>query len=128
MRVEMISHGAGDVVKTGLPQHGIVEQALHENHFRIPPDLLPCVQATLGRAAPQLAKTSSGDNLGQSGSRHRHDHSRSSNTGSCWDPPGSLVCDRSAADTVPSIDRGSVVGSAANHELADSPVEESAVS
>jgi hypothetical protein len=54
--------------------------------------------------------------------------SRSSRTGSCWDPPGSWVCDRSAADTVPSSDRGSVAGSAANRELADSPAAESAVS
>jgi hypothetical protein len=54
--------------------------------------------------------------------------SRSSRTGSCWDPPGSWVCDRSAADTVPSSDRGSVAGSAANRELADSPAAEPAVS
>src|SRR5260370_13208003 len=44
----MISNGAGDVVKTGLPQYGIVEQALDKNHLRISPDLLPGVQATLG--------------------------------------------------------------------------------
>src|SRR6266699_6472177 len=44
----MISHRAGDVAKTGLPQHGVVEQALDENHFWISPDLLPGVQATLG--------------------------------------------------------------------------------
>src|SRR5271170_5176675 len=46
--VEMTSHRTGDVVKTGLPQHGVVEQTLDKNHVRILPDLLPCVQATLG--------------------------------------------------------------------------------
>src|ERR1700680_3017721 len=46
--VEMISHRAGDVVKAGLPQHGVVEQTLDENHFRTMPDLLPAIQATLG--------------------------------------------------------------------------------
>ena len=33
--IEMGSHRAGDVVKTCLPQHGVVEQPLDENHFRI---------------------------------------------------------------------------------------------
>ena len=47
-RIEMGSHRAGDVVKTGLPQHGVVEQPLDENHFRILADLLPAVQAALG--------------------------------------------------------------------------------
>ena len=47
-RVEMSSQRAGDVVKTGLPQDGVVEQTLDENHLRILPDLLPSVQATLG--------------------------------------------------------------------------------
>jgi hypothetical protein len=46
--VEMASHRAGDVLETGLPQHGVVEQSLHEDHFRVSPDLLPGVQATLG--------------------------------------------------------------------------------
>src|ERR1700730_3624988 len=46
--VEMISHRAGNVAKTGLPQNGIVEQTLHENHFRRLMDLLPSVQAALG--------------------------------------------------------------------------------
>ena len=46
--VEMISHRAGDVAKTGLPQNGIVEQALDENHFRRLTDLLPRVQTALG--------------------------------------------------------------------------------
>ena len=47
VRIEMVSHRAGDVVKAGLPQHGVVEQTLDENHFRILPDLLPCIQAAL---------------------------------------------------------------------------------
>ena len=47
-RIEMGSQRAGDVVKAGLPQHGVVEQALDQNHFRIGLDLLPCVQAALG--------------------------------------------------------------------------------
>ena len=34
-RIEMGSHRAGDVVKAGLPQDGVVEQTLDENHFRI---------------------------------------------------------------------------------------------
>src|SRR5260370_17333680 len=44
----MGSQRAGNVVKTGLPQHGVVEQALDQNHFRIGLNLLPCVQAALG--------------------------------------------------------------------------------
>src|ERR1017187_4972120 len=39
--IEMVSHRAGEVVKTGLPQHGVVEETLDENHFRASPDLLP---------------------------------------------------------------------------------------
>ena len=38
---EVISHRAGDVVKTGLPQHRVIEQSLDENHFRISPGLRP---------------------------------------------------------------------------------------
>ena len=48
VRVEMVSHRAGDVVKTGLPQHGVIEEALDENHFRMEPDLFPAVQAAFG--------------------------------------------------------------------------------
>ncbi len=51
--IEMGSHRTGDVVKTCLPQHGLVEHTLDENHFRIAPDLFPCIQAALGC----LAKT-----------------------------------------------------------------------
>ena len=46
--IEIGAHRAGDVVKAGLPQRGVVEQALDENHFRMSPDLVPCVQATFG--------------------------------------------------------------------------------
>ena len=46
--IEMVSHRTGDVVKTGLPQRGVVEQTLDENHFRRLPDWLPQVQPTLG--------------------------------------------------------------------------------
>src|SRR5262245_1906983 len=43
----MVSDRAGDIVKTGLPQYGIIEQTLDENYFRIAPDLLPAIQAAL---------------------------------------------------------------------------------
>jgi hypothetical protein len=43
--IEMVSYRAGDVVKAGLPQHGLVEQAFDENDFRILPYLLPSIQA-----------------------------------------------------------------------------------
>src|SRR5260221_10743975 len=66
--------------------------------------------------------------LDKSGARHRNGNNRSNRIGSYWGPPGSWVFDRSAADTVPSIDPGSVAGPAANHALADSPAAESAVS
>jgi len=35
-------------METGLPQRSVVEETLNENHFRIPPDLVPRVQATFG--------------------------------------------------------------------------------
>ena len=50
-RIEMGSQRAGDVLKTGLPQHGIVEQPLDENHFRVLPDLLPCSTSRPSRPA-----------------------------------------------------------------------------
>src|SRR5260370_25457068 len=46
-RIEVGSQRAGDVVKAGLPQRGVVEKALDQNHFRIGLGLLPCVQAAL---------------------------------------------------------------------------------
>jgi hypothetical protein len=36
------------VAKPCLPQHGIVEQSLHENDFGRLPNLLPGIEATLG--------------------------------------------------------------------------------
>ena len=47
-RIEMGTHGAGDIVETGLPQCCVVEQAFDQNHFRISPDLVPCVQPAFG--------------------------------------------------------------------------------
>src|SRR5690348_5362575 len=46
--VELSSHRASNVVKAGLPQHRVIEQALYENHYWTLPDLLPGVQAALG--------------------------------------------------------------------------------
>jgi hypothetical protein len=40
-RVEVGSQRAGNVVETRLPKHGVVEQALDENHFRIRLDMRP---------------------------------------------------------------------------------------
>jgi hypothetical protein len=44
---EMCAEGTGDVAKTRLPQHCIVEQTLNENHLRTLLNLLPGIQATL---------------------------------------------------------------------------------
>src|ERR1700693_2919821 len=46
--VEMGSQRTGDLVKAGLPQHGVVEQTLHQNHSRVSPDLSPRIQAAFG--------------------------------------------------------------------------------
>src|SRR5258708_30692115 len=35
-------------MKAGLPQDGVVEKTLDENHFRIAPHLFPCIQTALG--------------------------------------------------------------------------------
>ena len=45
--VKMRAQRAGDVAKTRLPQHGIVEQSLDENHLRALLNLFPAIQATL---------------------------------------------------------------------------------
>ena len=45
--VQVRAQGAGDVAKTGLPQHGIVEQSLDENDLGALLNLLPTIQATL---------------------------------------------------------------------------------
>ena len=44
----MCAQRAGDVLKARLPQYGIVEQSLDQNDLGAVPDLLPCIQATLG--------------------------------------------------------------------------------
>ncbi len=46
--VEGSAQRAGDVAKTRLPQHGIVEQPLDENELGAWPNLLPGMQATPG--------------------------------------------------------------------------------
>ena len=48
VRVEMGAQRTGEVVKTRLPQHRIVEQSLNKNHLGALPYLLPGIQATLG--------------------------------------------------------------------------------
>ena len=45
--VEMRAERTGDVVKTGMPQRGIVEQPFNENHLGTLLHLLPGIQATL---------------------------------------------------------------------------------
>jgi len=35
-------------MKTGLPERGVVEQTLDENHFGIAAGLFPCIQAAPG--------------------------------------------------------------------------------
>src|ERR1700683_215263 len=46
-RIEMGSQRAGDVLKSGLPHRGVVEQPFDEDHFWIGLDWLPSVQASL---------------------------------------------------------------------------------
>jgi hypothetical protein len=58
------------------------------------------------RGFPGLAGTSRRDRVPRSESHHHRGHSRSSRTGLGEDPPGSLVCDRHAEGTTPSIDHG----------------------
>ena len=45
-RVQMRAERAGDVAKTRLPQHGIVEQPLDENDLGAMLNLIPRIQAT----------------------------------------------------------------------------------
>ncbi len=54
--VEMGAQRAGDVVKTRLPQHRIVEQPLDENHLGALPNLLPGIQATLGAREESMSE------------------------------------------------------------------------
>ena len=60
VRVEMRAQRAGHVVKTRLPQHGIVEQPFDKNHLGAVPDLLPCIQTAL-RAGQEAMSESSAD-------------------------------------------------------------------
>ena len=54
--VEMRAQRAGDVAKTGLPQHGIVEQPLDENDLGALLNLLPGIQAALGAGEESMGK------------------------------------------------------------------------
>ena len=54
--VKMRAQRAGDVAKTRLPQHGIVEQPLDENHLGALLNLLPTIQATLGAGEESMGK------------------------------------------------------------------------
>lgn len=45
--VQMRTQRAGDMTETRLPQHGVVEQPLDENHFGALLNMLPGIQATL---------------------------------------------------------------------------------
>ena len=56
IRVEMGAQRTGDVVKTRLPQHRIVEQSLDQNHLGALPYLLPGIQATLGAGQKAMGK------------------------------------------------------------------------
>jgi len=54
--VEMRAQRAGEVAKPRLPQHGIVEQSLDENHLGALLDLLPGIQATLGAGEEPMSE------------------------------------------------------------------------
>lgn len=47
------------MAKARLPQHGIVEQALDENHLGTLLNLLPGIQATLGAGEKPMSEVSS---------------------------------------------------------------------
>src|SRR6266849_2123147 len=57
--VEISSQRTGDVVKTGLPQNGVVEQTLHQNHLRVSPGLLPRIQAAFGAGQEAMRRSRS---------------------------------------------------------------------
>ena len=57
--VEMCTQRTGDVVKARLPQYGIVEQAFDQNHLGAMPNLLPCIQASLGAGQKAMGEGSS---------------------------------------------------------------------
>ena len=54
--VEVGAQRAGEVMKTCLPQHGIVEQPLDENYLRAMLNLLPGIQAALGARQKSMGK------------------------------------------------------------------------
>src|SRR5207244_9879633 len=57
----MRTERAGDVAKTRLPQHGIIEQPLDENHLGVVLNLFPGIQATL-RAGEESMREAYGNN------------------------------------------------------------------
>ena len=54
--VQVRAQGAGDMAKTGLPQHDIVEQPLDENDLGALLNLLPGIQAALGAGEESMGK------------------------------------------------------------------------
>src|SRR2546427_9522727 len=52
----MGAQGTGDVAKTSLPQHGIVEQPFDKNHVGALPHLFPGIQATLGAGQESMGE------------------------------------------------------------------------
>jgi hypothetical protein len=44
---EMSSHAAGHIVKTRLPQHGVIEETLDKDHLPVAADLIPAIPAAL---------------------------------------------------------------------------------
>jgi len=58
--VKMRAQRAGDVAKTRLPQHGMVEQPLDENHVRVLLNLLPTIQATLRAGEESMGEGDAG--------------------------------------------------------------------
>jgi len=54
--VEMRAQRAGDLAKTCLPQHGIVEQPLDENHLGALLNLLPSIQAAFGTGEESMGE------------------------------------------------------------------------
>ena len=55
-RVQMRAQRAGDVAKTRLPQHGIIEQPLDENDLGELLNLVPGIQATLRAVKESMAE------------------------------------------------------------------------
>src|SRR5260370_42001510 len=55
----MRAQRAGDVAKTCLPQHGIVEQSLDKDHLGALLNLLPGIQATLGAGEESMSENGS---------------------------------------------------------------------